>query len=66
MADLIHSVCVGAHWPPNVADSVTFPCGIAAPAARMREAGRDVITGVPPYQAGRGTVHYIFWASSED
>ena len=21
----IHSVCVGCPWPPNVADSVTFP-----------------------------------------
>ena len=45
---------------------------IVSPAAPVREvgrdgeAGRDVITGVSPYLAGRGTVHYIFWASSED
>ena len=34
-------------WPPNVADSVTFPLNSAS-AALMREGGRDVITGVPP------------------
>ena len=30
---LIHSVRVGSPGPPKVADSVTFPVGIATPAA---------------------------------
>ena len=30
---LIHSVRVGSPGPPNIADSVTFPVGIATPAA---------------------------------
>ena len=30
---LIHSVRVGIPGPPNVADSVTLPVGIATPAA---------------------------------
>ena len=30
---LIHSVRVGSPGPPNVTDSVTFPVGIATPAA---------------------------------
>ena len=32
---LIHSVLVGSPGPPNLADSVTFPVGIATPAALL-------------------------------
>ena len=65
MAHLIHSLRVGGLWPPNVADSVT-PFFNSASAERRREAGRDVIPGVPPYLAGRGTDYYIFRAFTEE
>ena len=41
---LIHSVRLGQSWPPNVADSVTFP--------------GQMITGFSPYHTGRVSIHW--------